>query len=125
MELSKNNAKYIRSLHLKKYRDKFNKFLAEGDKICLEMLRNAKVQIDYLAASTEWISKNQQFVQEAKFPIYHLPDKLKASISTLSNPAEVLIVAEKLAYTNLHTLANNYWYLYLDGITLHDHYCTK
>ncbi len=116
MELSKNNAKYIRSLHLKKYRDKFNKFLAEGNKICLEMLRNHKVQIEYLVANQDWLTKNQNLLDQASFQTYVLPAKLQASISNLSNVPEVMIVADKLAYSAPTQLSPRDWYLYLDGI---------
>jgi TrmH family RNA methyltransferase len=54
MGLSRNKIKLIRSLKEKKYRDELLLFVAEGDKLVSELLKNSRCH--FLAALPEWVN---------------------------------------------------------------------
>ncbi len=57
--LSRNHIKYLRSLKLKRFREIHKQFLAEGDKIVRDLIRNNKVTIRQLIATDTWLKENQ------------------------------------------------------------------
>jgi TrmH family RNA methyltransferase len=57
--ISKNRIKLIRSLQLKKYRQKYNKFICEGGKISEEVLRDSPELIDTLYGTDRFVEKLQ------------------------------------------------------------------
>lgn len=116
MEFSKNNAKFIRSLQIKKFRDKFNKFIAEGDKICLEMLKNSSLVIEGIFALVEWAEAHQNILKKQSVGVSILTPAEMKQLSALRTPANVLIVAQKPALDAKKILLNKEWTLYLDGI---------
>ena len=62
--ISKNKIKYLRSLKLKKIRQKYDNFTVEGDKIALEILQTRNVEIETIIATEDW--KNQHFNQSLR-----------------------------------------------------------
>lgn len=116
MKFSKNNAKFIRSLQLKKYRDKFNNFVAEGDKICKEILSNRQLKIKACFISPAWLSSYPDLLAPYS-AIYELvsPAQMK-QLSGLKNPTEILIVAEKPNWRLSDISLEGKWSIYLDGI---------
>ena len=52
--LSRAQIKYIRSLRLKKYRQKYSRFVVEGVKVVEELLRERNIVIDALYATALW-----------------------------------------------------------------------
>ena len=61
--LSKNNIKYIRSLKLKKFRQKYNKFVVEGNKIALEMIQSGSITIENIYALSSWVKTNEHLLK--------------------------------------------------------------
>jgi len=55
MPLSKNDIKYIKSLRLKKFRQKYNNFVVEGDKIVRELLEQRPDWIEKVYGLDKWI----------------------------------------------------------------------
>ncbi|NBC06461.1 MAG: RNA methyltransferase [Bacteroidetes bacterium] len=55
MPLSKNDIKYIKSLRQKKFRQKYNNFVVEGDKIVRELLEQRPDWIEALYGLDKWI----------------------------------------------------------------------
>lgn len=53
--LSKNKLKYIRSLHLAKYRQKYNNFIVEGHKSAIEFLKSSKYEVEEILTTKEWL----------------------------------------------------------------------
>ena len=91
--LSKTHAKYIQSLHHKKFRDAEGAFIAEGNKVVSELLQSGKFKCKELLALPEWIDENETHVKnlykEAVIPVTKMEmDK----ISALSTPGNVLAV---------------------------------
>lgn len=112
--LSKAKIKYIRSLHRKKYRQRYNKFIAEGTKIVGEIINHPKMEVEMIVATPKWInslpSSNENIL------IIEASQKELAEISTLSTPNEVLLVASPLSQiSNNHEISQTIS-LFLDGI---------
>jgi RNA methyltransferase, TrmH family len=93
--LSKNNVKYIRSLKLKKFRQKYNNFVVEGDKIAQEMLRQNKFEIEKIFALSQWIETTGALLEFHENKLVPVSEKELKKISFLKSPNEVLIVAKK------------------------------
>lgn len=112
--LTKNKIKYIQSLKNKKDRDIYGTFVAEGDKIVLDLLPKMKCQA--LHATTDFIEKNNL---SAFHDIEELIEVSKSEIERVSfqkNPQQVIAVfyQRKPSYDKMqlpHQLS-----LALDGI---------
>jgi len=121
--LSKNRVKYLRSLKLKKFRQKYNNFSVEGDKIVAELLQTENVEIESVIATPEWHNKyfNESLALQDNIEIV-APAELK-KISNLNSASSVYAVVKQLNFDwemaasrpSLDFLKNNFS-LYLDGI---------
>ncbi len=86
--ISKNKIKYIKSLHLKKFRDIENAFLVEGDKIIQEIINeNQELIIDIFQTKESQLNHSKTILISN--------DELK-QISTLKNPKNSLAIVKKL-----------------------------
>ena len=86
MQLTKELKKYIKSLHQLKYRQKYNKFIAEGPKVCLEFLKSGKYEIEYLVITeTLYLENVYQFSKFSGKTII-CNDKELNSISGFKSP---------------------------------------
>jgi TrmH family RNA methyltransferase len=84
--LSKNKIKFIASLHKKKYRQKYNKFIVEGQKIINDIASS-----NYLI--NEIYTSNKEIAE--KYPESILIDNNQMKkISALTNPSDILAVVE-------------------------------
>ncbi len=110
MELSKNKRKYIRSLQQKKYRQKYNKFVAEGDKIVSEILA-ARHSVEFLVATPEWLDNYTGPVPDTE--IFTLPPEELHKASELRSTQGVLAIAEMMPEPRL---PGPNWTIYLDDI---------
>lgn len=118
MNLTNNLRKYVKSLHLGKYRQKYNKFIAEGPKICAEFLKSDKFQIEYLICTQEWSDDNAHLANSYDTRLVICNAKDHKSISTLQNANNILIVAEKhsSAKTIEDILQDSNWSIFLDRL---------
>lgn len=91
--ISKNQTKYIRSLGFKKFRYKYNSFIAEGAKTVHEILQSS-LSVDSIYSLTSWEVKNsyQNALNSAQHELVS-PEEMK-QISQLSSPSEVLAVVQ-------------------------------
>lgn len=89
--LSKNQIKLITSLQKKKYRDTHQLFIAEGDKLVIDLL-NSGIIADYLIYTNDW--KNKHLIARFK----NINNRIESEnsqlkkISNLSTPSQVLAV---------------------------------
>jgi TrmH family RNA methyltransferase len=90
--LNKNNIKFIKSLSEKKNRENYKLFIAEGDKIVSEAIKN-KFSIKIIFASKEWLIKNEGQISTSE--IIEVTENELRKISTLKTPNKVLAVIEK------------------------------
>lgn len=115
MSLSKNAIKYIRSLHLKKFRQKYNNFVVEGDKIVREILQS-NFTIEGVYAVESWIETHADQIALSQAPIFKVSITELERISALKTPNQVLAVAKQVEQViHPNEIAKN-WSLYLDGI---------
>lgn len=91
--LSKNQAKIIQSLRLKKFRQKYNLFVAEGTKMLETILQSRQYKIKTLYHS-ESIPQSIQIHPE--ITQVSIDQRMMKSISFLKNPSPVLILVETL-----------------------------
>jgi len=114
MALSKNQIKFISSLHLKKNRQEEGLFLAEGEKIAAEILQQNHFKIRTIIALSDWINENENLLAKQKYEIIVCNESDLERISALKTPNCVLMVLEQVQ--NIAPEAYNKKNLVLDTI---------
>ena len=114
--ITQNQIKYIKSLHQSKFRQKYNKFIAEGDKIAQEILKNSIYKTELLIATEQWINTNPDLAREHQNILIGIDKKEMNKISALKTPTNVLIVLEKLPQSINYKLMNSGNVIYLDEV---------
>ncbi len=114
MSIPASKIKFIKSLHRKKYRQKYNNFIVEGDKIAKEMLHSNSLRIEGIYATDSWLSTNKALLKLHESVLFKVSLTELGRISTLKTPNQVLIVAKipQRNFPNQHTG----FALYLDNI---------
>ncbi len=92
--LSKNNIKFINALQKKKFRQKYNKFLVEGDKMVLEILTNGQFKIHSIYAVESWLKEHAPLLTRHRDQITQVDERELKTISSLTTPNRVLCVLE-------------------------------
>ena len=95
--LSKNKIKFINSIKKKKYRDQYNSFFVEGEKLVDELIKS-NFEITELFATNEWIEKNSESTFN-QFNISQITNDELSKISALSTPNKVMAVTSMPEYT--------------------------
>ena len=108
--ISKNKIKYIRSLELKKNRNKEGKFVAEGFKVVDDLL--ALQPADLIVATGEWLKGKQLAAQTEVIEVTE--EELK-KVSFLQHPQQVLAVF-KQAQDGDFSINTSELNLALDGV---------
>lgn len=116
MALSKNEIKYVKSLHLKKFRQKYNNFIVEGDKIVRELLASSNFQIEGLYADENWLIKHADSLRLYDFPVHSVSGTDLERISTLKTPNQVLVIVRLPNFRYSPDKINSSLSLYLDDI---------
>jgi len=116
MSLSKNKLKYLRSLKLKKFRQKYNNFIVEGDKIVSELLQSESLEIEGIYARQEWIDSNSHLLYTYT-SITHVASEPDLKTITLFNtPSQVYVVLKRPSPTFPNNFLTNSFALFLDDI---------
>ncbi|WP_416885308.1 TrmH family RNA methyltransferase [Marinospirillum sp.] len=110
--ISKNQLKFLRSLHQKKGRLEQQAFLVEGEKSVVELL-HANWKILSLYASEEFINRHTQRLEHLDCPLYPASAASLTQASTLSNNHTALAVVAFPAPPPVKTTG---WTLALDQI---------
>ena len=108
--ISKNKIKYIRSLELKKNRNKEGKFVAEGFKVVDDLL--ALQPADLIVATQEWLHGKHLAAQTEVIEVTE--EELK-KVSFLQHPQQVLAVFGQ-ATSGDYSINTNELILALDGV---------
>lgn len=114
--LSINKIKYIQSLHSKKFRQKYNNFIAEGEKIANEILIHAPLAIEGIFATAQWIEANTLLIRKQAHIVTEVSDADLKKISTLTTPNQVLMIVRQPQITIDKNILREKLVLYLDGI---------
>jgi len=107
--------KYIRSLSQKKYRQKYNIFAIEGEKMILETIFFATDRLVKLYCLPEFKDKYLNILSQIEQKIEILSPKELKKISNLKTPNQGLVLVE-MEYENLNKIKNSDFILYLDDI---------
>ncbi|MFN0014589.1 MAG: TrmH family RNA methyltransferase [Saprospiraceae bacterium] len=111
--LSANQAKFLTALQVKKYRQKYRNFVVEGTKMVVELLTQNRVGVVGIYALEDWAAENAAALEPFR-PIFQaLSEQELKKISALTNPQQVLAVAEMPA--DLPVWGTNGCF-FLDGI---------
>ncbi len=94
--ISKNEIKFLRSLHQNKYRQRLGLFLAEGSINVLDFLRGP-LQVEKLFAGQEWLEAHKD--QLSCVDCHTVSRQEMEKISALKNPSEVLAVVKRPEYS--------------------------
>ena len=89
--LSKQVTKIVQNLEKKKFREKYNLFKVEGNKLVLELI-NANLRIDSIFASPSWISTHQEELKDLKYT--EVTQQEMHTISNFQSLPEVVALAE-------------------------------
>ena len=108
--ISKNKIKYIRSLELKKNRNKEGKFVAEGFKVVDDLL--ALQPADLIVATGEWL-QGKHFGAETE--VIEVTDEELKKVSFLQHPQQVLAVFKQATSGN-YSINTSELSLALDGV---------
>ena len=90
--LSKQVTKIVQSLEKKKFRDKYNLFKAEGEKLVGELLRS-DLRTDRILACPEWIERNRHLLSSRISVIEVTPGEMEG-LSGFQSAPEVIALAE-------------------------------
>jgi RNA methyltransferase, TrmH family len=96
---SKAKIKYVQSLHQKKFRERHQSFIIEGDKIVREVISEQRLQLESIFATEEWIDENQQKLAQYNGILTAIKSTELKKISALKTPNKVLVVAKMPTYT--------------------------
>ncbi|HMN90068.1 MAG TPA: RNA methyltransferase [Saprospiraceae bacterium] len=116
MTLSKQHIQFVRSLQLKKFRQKYNNFVVEGDKMVREILQQQHIRMASLYALPEWLDANALLLTYCNVPMHPISPAELHKISGLSTPNQVLAVADIPEPPTITSLALEGFSLYLDQI---------
>ena len=116
-KLSNAKKKWIRSLHHKKYREKYGYFIGEGDKLFNELSKKQKVRLHALIATEDWWTENQ-VVKSILIDsdLYTTSVKDIEQISINKTPQPPIMVFEFPQETVKYPEIEQDLLLYLDGI---------
>lgn len=109
--LSKNNIKYIRSLELKKFRNEYNLFIAEGNKLVADML--PAFECELLVAKPCWMATQGDIVAK-ELLVAEEDDIRKASL--LKNPQDVIALFKRPQWNLQEADPAQQLVLALDGV---------
>jgi len=114
--ITNNQIKFVKSLHQSKFRQKYNNFVAEGDKIAQEILQFSTYKIVHIFATNNWIENNDQLLKSYASVIIEIHPVNMSKISTLKTKSPVLIVLEKKSEIVDYAKFNNGHAIYLDDV---------
>jgi len=114
--LSKNQIKYIRSLHAHKFRQIHRQYLVEGEKMVSELLLSGK-KAEHIYALDSWVENHYKTLTDNLIPHTIIDSEILEKISTLHSPNQtVAIVAKDNVEWNLKEKLGNGIFLVLDNL---------
>ena len=117
MALSKNEIKFVQALHQKKFRQIYEKFIVEGEKIARETLLQRLFQVRGLYAVHSWLEENRDLYAHLPAESIHQVSAGELErISALQTPNHVLLVVDKQNLNSEETFQITQKALYLDDI---------
>jgi len=91
--LSNNQVKHIHALKIKKYRDEYMEFIAEGNTLVCDLI-GSRYEIAGIYARSEWITANLEAIRQKNIPVYEADAIDMERITSLSSPGPVLAIVK-------------------------------
>ena len=91
--LSNNQVKHINALKIKKYRDEYGEFIAEGNTLVSDLI-SSSYEIAGVYARSEWITGNLGLIREKNIAVYEADPADMERITSLSSPSPVLAIVK-------------------------------
>ena len=114
--ISKSQIKDIKSLHLSKFRQIYNNFIAEGEKVCIELLKSNKYQILKIFIIQEDSFRFEPFVSKFSSITYLVTEREMGQMSALKTNSNILLLLEKIE-ESLYNISNSkFSAIYLDKV---------
>ncbi len=107
--------KYIRSLHLKKFRQQHGFFIAEGPHLVEQALHAQNVDIELITGTNEWINQNGHLCSTHNLTPIVVNEKELIQVSAQTQPNQVLAVIRNISW-NLTCIKSEGLTLLLDDI---------
>ncbi|MCW5923642.1 MAG: RNA methyltransferase [Saprospiraceae bacterium] len=114
--LSHNQTKLLAALQVKKYRQKYRKFMVEGDKMVAELLAQQRVKVEAVFGLERWAADNAALLLPVLKIFNPVSEAELKKISALVTPNQVLAVAELPEEPFAADLLQRDFCLFLDGI---------
>ena len=112
--ISKARIKDIKALHLSKYRQIYNKFIAEGDKLCVELLKKRKYSIEQVFITNGNLERYLPFIEHENVAI--ISAKEMEQISYLKTPSDIFLLCDKKEEIINDQVKDKFSAIYLDGV---------
>jgi TrmH family RNA methyltransferase len=93
--ISKAQIKDIRALHLPKFRQIYNKFIAEGDKVCIELLKKRKYVVSDIFITQGNEDKYSVYLKEHADIVTLVHQKDMEQMSALKTSSNILMLLQK------------------------------
>jgi TrmH family RNA methyltransferase len=114
--ISKNQIKFIQSLHSKKNRDQEQLFIIEGVKLVSEFLLTSHFDIHSVYGTLDFIDNNKHIIEKSNVVINEITEEELKKISLQNSPNQILAVVKvKMPLLNSELL-NSSINLFLDDI---------
>ena len=114
--LSQNQSKYLAALAVKKYRQKYRKFVVEGEKMVAELLTSRAFVLSDIYGVERWAEANAALLRPFLDKFNAVTEAELAKISSLSTPNLVLAVVEMPNEIPEPAWASTDLCLFLDGL---------
>ena len=107
--------KYIKSLNQKKFRQKYDKFVVEGDKICQDLLRKDKYEIDIIYALKQWFSEHGEILKKTNILSHEVSERELQKISNFKTANQAFSIIS-IPNSNIFLTKSHRNIIFLDGI---------
>jgi TrmH family RNA methyltransferase len=114
--ISKAQIKDIKALHLSKFRQIYNKFIAEGDKVCIEFIKNKKYPIHQVFITEGNESAFESVLSKNGLIPSIISKKDMNQISALKTSTDIFLLLERQDETPNILLNIEESAIYLDGV---------
>ncbi len=116
MPVSKNTIKYIQSLRQKKFRQKYDKFVVEGDKMVRELLEHRSEWVETLFALPNWMEHLPPQQWPPALQAITVSENELSRLSLLKTPNQVLALVRQPRYALRAADLTGGLSLYLDDL---------
>ena len=114
--LTRNTLKYLQSLKQKKFRQMYNNFVVEGEKMATEIIQHQGLILEGIFALAPWIQANRAILRNIDTIVQEVSPKDLARISSLKTPNQVLVVCKVPTYELDLATINSSLTLFLDNL---------